>query len=213
MRNKLRRLCIVSGSLLIFAALCLCVFNMTESRIAEKRSQTSLSELKAVIEKASSEAEPAAASGTTMDDLFAEYEEPAPAEMPTVTIGDTGYCGYITIAELGLELPVINDFSYDALNYAPCRYSGSIDGSDLIIAAHNFSSHFGRLGSLSDGSEIIFTDCSGKVFRYNIISIEDISGSDVEEMLSKDSTPWELTLFTCTLSGKSRITVRAKNAN
>lgn len=209
MRNKLRKLCIVSGSVLIFAALCLCVFNISESRIAAKRSQTSLSELKAVIEKASEPAKTSAADSNE-DDLFAQYEEPASSEMSTVAIDDTGYCGYLTIAELGLELPVINDFSYGALNTAPCRYSGSTDGNDLIIAAHNYSSHFGRLERLSDGSEIVFTDCKGKAFHYNVISIEEIRGSDVEEMLGRDNTEWDMTLFTCTLSGKSRITVLAK---
>lgn len=209
MRNKLRRLCIISGFVLIFAAFCLCVFNIAESRTAARRSKASLSELKDIIGKAP---EPTAAASTE-DDLFARYDEPAPAEIPTVSIDNTGYCGYLTIAELGLELPVINDFSYEALDTAPCRYSGSAESNDIIIAAHNFGSHFGKLGSLSDGAEIIFTDCSGRSFRYSIISIEEIRGSDVEEMLSKESSPWDMTLFTCTLSGKSRITVRAKLIN
>lgn len=209
MRNNFRRLCIISGSLLIFAALCLCIFNIARGRTAAKRSQSALSELKTVIDKTPQPTETTAADSTE-DDLFAQYEEPAPAEIPTVRLDDRVYCGYLTIDELGLELPVINDFSYDALNIAPCRYSGSTDGNDLIIAAHNYSSHFGKLDRLTDGSEIVFTDCSGKTFRYNIISIEEIRGSDVEEMLSKDDTAWDMTLFTCTLSGKSRITVRAK---
>ena len=108
---------------------------------------------------------------------------------------------------------MINDFSYEALDTAPCRYSGSAESNNIIIAAHNFGSHFGKLGSISDGAEIVFTDCSGRSFRYSIISIEEIRGSDVEEMLSKESSPWDMTLFTCTLSGKSRITVRAKLIN
>jgi sortase A len=209
MRSKFRKLCFVSGAALIFAAMCLCIFNITESRTAAKRSQASLSELKKAIVNT---AKPTAAESTE-DDLFAQYEEPAKTEMPTVSIDNTGYCGYLTIAELGLELPVINDFSYEALDTAPCRYSGSAESNDIIIAAHNFGSHFGKLGSLSDGAEIIFTDCSGRSFRYSIISIEEIRGSDVEEMLSKESSPWDMTLFTCTLSGKSRITVRAKLIN
>ena len=208
MRNKFRRLCIVSGAVLIFAALCLCVFNINESRTAAKRSQSALSQLRTVIEKPTVSTQ--AADNAEEEDIFAQYEEPAPAEMPTVTLNDTGYCGYLTISELGLELPVIDDFSYGALNTAPCRYSGSTDGNDLIIAAHNFSSHFGRLGSLSDGAEIVFTDCSGRAFHYNIISIEEIRDNDVEAMLCKDDTPWDMTLFTCTLSGRSRITIRAK---
>lgn len=209
MRNKFRKLCIISGAVLIFSAFCLCVYNIYESKTAGKRSQTYLTELKSAIENAPMPTEPPIDENTE-DDLFAQYDEPEPAEMPTFTLEENCYCGYLEIADLGLELPVINDFSYEALNTAPCRYSGSPDGSDLVIAAHNYSSHFGKLSSLSDGSRIVFTDCSGKNFYYSIISIEEIRGSNAEEMLSKDNTPWDLTLFTCNLSGKMRITVRAE---
>lgn len=208
MRNKLRKLCIVLGSAFILAALCLCIYNISEDRAAEKHSRASLSELRALIPK-----NPPVQASTDAGaeyDLFAEYEEPTEAGMPTIVIDNTGYCGYIRISELGLELPVINDFSYDALNTAPCRYSGCAESKDLIIAAHNFSSHFGKLSSLSYNSEIVFTDCSGKTYTYSIISIEEINGSNTEEMLSKNDIPWDMTLFTCTLSGKSRITVRAR---
>ena len=49
MRNKLHRLCIVLGSALILAALCLCLYNISEDRAAEKRSQASLSKLRSLI--------------------------------------------------------------------------------------------------------------------------------------------------------------------
>ncbi|MCR4639272.1 sortase [Ruminococcus sp.] len=209
MRNKLHKLCIILGSALILTALCLCLYNISEDRNAEERSRASLSELRSLIGE-----KPAQSPEDTSkeNDLFSEYEEPAEEEMPTVVIDNTGYCGYIRISELGLELPVINDFSYAALDTAPCRYSGSADTNDLIIAAHNFSSHFGRLDKLSIGSEIIFFGCDRYAQSYHIISIEEINGGAPEEMLSKNNTPWDLTLFTCTLSGKSRIAVRAKLA-
>ena len=208
MRNKLRKLCIISGLALIFAACILCVFNITESNIAARRSQASLSKLKNTIELASE----ATVSGNTGNDALIEYDHVSQG-IPVVTLDDINFCGYLTIEELDMELPVIDDFSYESLKYAPCRYSGSANGNDLIIAAHNFSSHFGKLNRLSDGTEIVYTDCSGKEYHYSLISIEEISGSNVEEMLSQDSSPWDLTLFTCTLNGKSRVTVRAKRTN
>lgn len=211
MRDKFSKICMIAGAALIFAALCLCLYKISEDRTAEKRSQASLSELRSLIGKKPS-AEQASTDTSAENDLFAEYEEPTEAEMPTIVIDNTGYCGYLRISELGLELPVINDFSYDALDIAPCRYSGSAETDDLVIAAHNFSSHFGRLDRLSDGSEIIFFDCSGNAYQYHIISIEEINGGAPGEMLSKDNSQWDLTLFTCTLSGKSRITVRAKRS-
>ena len=207
MRDKCRRICLISGFLLIIAAIALCIYNIAESRKAEKRSQSVMTELRAEIEEYAAEE---ASETITESDLFAEYEPTEQEEMQVISVDGTDYCGYLSIEELGIELPVINEFSYASLKTAPCRYSGSVAENDIIIAAHNYSTHFGRLNSLSDGSEIVFTDCSGKSSSYNVISIEEIDGSDKAQMFSGEGTDWDLTLFTCTLSGKRRVTVRAK---
>ena len=106
MRNKLRKLCIISGLALIFAACILCVFNITESNIAARRSQASLSKLKNTIELASE----ATVSGNTGNDALIEYDHVSQG-IPVVTIDDINFCGYLTIEELDMELPVIDDFS------------------------------------------------------------------------------------------------------
>ncbi len=38
---------------------------------------------------------------------------------------------------------------------------------------------------------------------------EQAAGTDIAQMTSGDAESWDLTLFTCTLSGQSRVTVRA----
>ena len=86
---------------------------------------------------------------------------------------------------------------------------GSAAGGDLIIAAHNYSSHFGRLDEFQGGEEIIFISADGTVLNYEVIQTENISGKDVEAMEFGSADEWDLTLFTCTLSGQSRVTVRA----
>ncbi len=63
----------------------------------------------------------------------------------------------------------------------------------------------GNLGKLSQGDEITFTDIDGKVFSYEVVSLETLSPYDVEDMTDGD---WDLTLFTCTVGGQSRVTVR-----
>ena len=103
----------------------------------------------------------------------------------------------------------MSSWSYPALKKSPCRYSGSAQTNDLIIAAHNYHSHFGRIGELRTGDEIVFTDAGGSVFRYKVSFMEVIEGQDVEQMFSGQSEDWDLTLFTCTLSGQSRVTIRA----
>ena len=209
MKKKLWKIPFFVGILLVLTAGGLCLYNILENRAAFERSQEVMTELKNIIPKTT-----AAASATEQpasEDLFAPYEETtaAPAEMPTVSIEDCGYCGYITLPALGLELPVTSEWSLEKLKSSPCRYSGTAEGHDLIIAAHNYNSHFGRIRSLSQDDEIIFTDVNGCQYRYSVISTEIISGMDIDEMFRGQAQQWDLTLFTCTLDGKSRVTIRA----
>ena len=86
-------------------------------------------------------------------------------DMPEYTLkslGDVACIGILEIPALDLELPVISSWSYSSLRLAPCRYSGSAYKGDLVIAAHNYQSHFGGLRTLPEGSEVFFTRCCGK---------------------------------------------------
>ena len=74
-----------------------------------------------------------------------------------------------------------------------------------VIAAHNYKTHFGRLKELRPGDEVRFTDTEGNAFRYTVAELETLGKYDVEEMAAGD---WDLTLFTCTYGGQSRVTVR-----
>ena len=125
--------------------------------------------------------------------------------MPVQEIDGEGYIGILQIPDLALELPIIGEWSYPRLRTAPCRYVGSAYTHDLIIAAHNYASHFGGLASLAQGSEVIFTDMDGNRFIYAVSGTEQLPGTAIEEMESGD---WDLTLFTCTIGGAARVTVR-----
>lgn len=198
--------CFALGTMLLIAALFLVLHNMAEDRKGGKQAEAVLSELKGEI--------PDHVPETTLMmgevyDIYAEYEEATAPEMSTAVVANDPYIGYISIPVLDLELPVRNDWSYDNLKISPCRYVGNIYEDDLIICAHNYNSHFGRLSSLSTGDEIIFTDVTGRVHLFSVDNIEQLPGTAVEEMQFGNAEDWDLTLFTCTLSGQSRVTVRA----
>ena len=127
--------------------------------------------------------------------------------MPTVSFDGNDYIGRVDIPSLGLSLPVISEWSYPRLKIAPCRYTGSAYLDNLIIAAHNYSSHFGNLNRLNTGDTVTFTDVDGNQFTYAVSLIEDLPGTAIEEMQAGE---WDLTLFTCTLGGRSRVTVRCE---
>ena len=75
----------------------------------------------------------------------------------------------------------------------------------MILAAHNYDRHFGRLKNLEGGELVRFTDVDGNVFDFSVTELELLWPEQTEEMLSGE---WDLTLFTCTLCGRQRVTVR-----
>ena len=126
-------------------------------------------------------------------------------EMQVLELDGHRYIGTVSIPVIDVALPVQGDWSPDLLKTSPCRYIGSPYRGDLIICAHNYDNHFGRLKNLLPGDEVIFTDVAGNDFHYTVVELETLAGTAVEEM---ESGAWDLTLFTCTLGGQSRVTVR-----
>lgn len=148
----------------------------------------------------------------SIDDVFREanksfYTNNPGMGMPVVEIDGVNYIGMLQIPALGLELPVAAECSSRNLKLSPCRYEGSAYEKNLIIAGHNYRSHFAKLKMLGQGDRLVFVDADGNGLVYEIVAVEDINGKNVEQMKSGQ---WDLTLFTCTTSGKSRFTVRAE---
>lgn len=135
---------------------------------------------------------------------WATDSNPNPCPDSLVEIKDNRYIGFLSIPDLGLELPIMSTWSYPQLNIAPCRYIGSVRGEDLVLMAHNNDSHFGRLSQLDLGDGVSFTDMDGQTIYYEVVGKDVLDPSAVEEMTSG---AFDLTLFTCTYGGGSRITV------
>ena len=94
-----------------------------------------------------------------------ESEPESASETPASSI-EREYLGVLTIPALGLELPVQTEWSRANLKVSPCRQCGSTAGGDLVIAAHKYKSHFGRLSSRSEGDEGRFTSQDGAEAVY-----------------------------------------------
>lgn len=131
--------------------------------------------------------------------------EPEKKELPVVEIDGYGYIGFVTIPSLELELPVMAEWSYPKLKKSPCRYVGSTYTDDLVIMAHNYKRHFGRIDDLNPGDTVAFTDMDGNTVYYEVIALDVLNPGAVEEMTSGE---YDLTLFTCTYGGRTRVTVR-----
>lgn len=153
-----------------------------------------------------------------LDDLPQSFDMPEEVEypdylldpmrdMPTVELDGIAYVGLVRIPSQELELPVLAECTADNLKVAPCRFSGSVYLDNMVICAHNYSSHFGKMINLRIGDAVTFTDVEGNVFCYSVLELETVQPDQQEYMQTGD---WDLTLFTCTWGGASRVTVRCE---
>ncbi len=204
MKGKLGITFMCLGTVLLVMALSLCLYNNLQSQKAQKNTINLLNQLIEQIELEASEPSeqirPIVIPGTPLELL-----DTSVFEMTEVEIDGHKYIGYLSIPDLGLELPIMSDWSYSKLKIAPCRYTGTVLSEDLVLMAHNYTSHFGQLQNLSIGTLISFTDMEGVTTQYEVAAIEMLASTAVEDMTAGY---YDLTLFTCSLGGKSRITVR-----
>ena len=189
------------------AAVLLLVYNLWDGHRARESEEAILAEYLQENKKASESPD---ASDKEDEQNIPDYILNPDMDMPEYTLkslGDVACIGILEIPALNLELPVISSWSYSSLRLAPCRYSGSAYKGNLVIAAHNYQSHFGGLRTLPEGSEVFFTDAVGNRFSYYVAVTEALTPRSVDDMTSGE---WPLTLFTCTLDSQNRVTVRCE---
>lgn len=189
-RRKVGILCMVLGLALLGAALALLLYNQKENSDAGDAAVNILPKLQEEIDDSEKP-----------DDTAGSLHEADSA----LEVDGNGYIGYLTIPALDLQLPVMSEWSYPNLKTAPCRYFGSIVTDDLVICGHNYTRHFGLLKNLQAGDEVLFTDIYDVTIPYQVIEIETLQPTEIERMIGSD---YDLTLYTCTYGGASRVTVR-----
>lgn len=210
-RKQRGLLSITVGLLLIAAALFLASYNLYDELRAEQSARQAVTQLDAYLPAEAALEAPSDSAGDqeplVSDErtVIPDYVLSPNMEMPVETINGIDFIGVLRIPALELELPIISEWNYPNLKSAPCRYSGSAYLNNLILCGHNYASHFGSLKTLSEGDIATFTDIDGNVFIYKMVERETLNPTDIEGM---ESGNWDLTLFTCTVGGQSRVTIR-----
>ena len=187
MRKWIGAICVLLGVVCLLCSVGFVVYNRWESENAAKVTESLLEDVQSVI-----------------DGKNAEQNDSGP-KMPTVKVDGDECIGILSIPALDLELPVLTDWSYAKLKKAPCHYYGSYYEKDFVIAAHNYKAHFGRLSELQAGDVVVFTDVSGTAHYYEVVILETLPQNATKEMITSG---FDLSLYTCTFGGGSRVTVR-----
>lgn len=184
MPKKLGVIFVAAGAVMILSALLLLLYNWYEDDRAGREAEEMLAEVESIMVQKQ-----------TADD---DTEEKFPSAY------GFEYAGYLEIPALELALPVINDWDENRLKIAPCRHFGSVADDDLVIAAHNYRNHFGRLKRLTVGDSVLFTDMDGQQISYTVVRTATLDPTDVDAVRYSGN---DLVLYTCTKDGQTRVTV------
>jgi sortase A len=190
MRKWIGIICVLLGAICIISSVGFVAYNRWENENAEDIAQDLLEDIQSIIEEK-------------------QPEQFLPEEMATVKVDGYECIGILSVPVLDLELPVLTDWSYAKLKKAPCHYYGTYYEKDFVIAAHNYKSHFGRLSELQAGDIVVFTDINNIEHYYEVVLLETLPKNATKEMITSG---YDLSLYTCTLGGGSRVTVRCNAA-
>ena len=199
---------VAMGAVLILSALLLFTYNMMEDRQAGQNAEVVVSGLQSIMDQVTAPSKRGVDTSDPdhpeeMDETEPEEWETIPQKLPAVMIDGYEYVGVLNIPDLQLELPVMDEWDYNRLKIAPCRHMGSSRTDDLVIAAHNYASHFGNLKTLKTGALVIFTDMDGIENRYALErGPETLAPNAVDEVLNSS---YDLVLYTCTPGGATRV--------
>ena len=200
----------LAGTLAIISAVGLNLYNVWDDGRAASVAAQTLDTLVARIDErkqsprfsppVSTPAEPNGSPAEGPEDYAGEA-----GEMEALVIDGVEYIGVLSIPVLNLSLPVDMTWSYPKLKNSPCRYSGNLYENTLVIAAHNYKTHFGNVSLLAEGDAVVFTDAFGAEHNFSVASIINVGPMDVGDVVDNG---YDLTLFTCTYSGQARVVVR-----
>ena len=201
MHKRISLLCITIGAVLLISALLLFGYNEWESIQAGQASQDVLGQMKNI--EASAETGESTTDPSVLEtDVQDENETTDSGDtMTTVEINGYEYIGYLSIPSLDMELPIVSQWDYTRLAIAPCRQFGSVKGNDLVIAGHNYRSHFGPLSRIAVGAEVTFTDMDGNVYTYTVTTTSVVAPEMVDAV---ENSGHDLVLYSCTYGGQTR---------
>lgn len=146
-----------------------------------------------------------------------QVEEESRPEPVIYTAGDgTQYkiVGIITVPKLNIQYPILNDWNYEALKNATCRFHGPEypnEVGNFCIIGHNYrnNSFFSKLVTLEKMDIIQITDTTGKTVDYAVYDKYTVEPDDTECTNQKTDGKKEITLITCYNYGKQRTIIKA----
>lgn len=174
MRNLMSRLLLMIGILLLVMAIA-----VTALTLYNKHSNN-ISELLKGIE-------------ALIPETHAAYtENVTDTRMPVVEYRNKDYIGILELPEYSRRLPIRSEWDRRGVNHIPCRYTGSIYDSSLVIGTTDEKGCIDFTAALSVGDKVTFTDVSGARFELKISDITVSKDADKDTLCGGE---YDLTVF------------------
>ena len=120
----------------------------------------------------------------------------------------------LKIPKLGIEYPVLSDTSDELLKISLNRFWGPDPNEvgNYVIVGHNYNNGkmFGKLPNIKIGDTCELTDLSGRTVTYRVYKMYVVDPNDVSCTSQLTNGKREITLITCTSTGKQRHIIKAE---
>lgn len=174
--NKISGICILLGLVLILASVGLLLWQ-------NFRAQNARVDTAAILDKTLSQLPPA---------VDAVPEARGNNAMPSRQIDGVDVIGVLEFSRQGRVLPLAGDWHTDRVNSLPCRFTGSIYDSSLIIGAVDSQDQIPFADSLEVGDGIVLTDMEGGCYHYRVAAIHHAKHATRSKLQQGD---YPLTIF------------------
>ena len=175
-RGKFSRLCICLGLILILGAGALLLWQ-------NNREKSARVDAAAILQKTLSQLPPA---------VDAVPEVRGNNRMSSRQIDGVDVIGVLEFPLQGRTLPLAGDWNTNRVSYMPCRFTGSIYDSSLIIGAVDGQDQIPFAGTLEVGDEVVLTDMEGGRYHYSVAAIHHAKHATRNKLQQGD---YPLTVF------------------
>lgn len=143
----------------------------------------------------------------------ADTSAPDSASPYLETANLSGYevTGILQVSDLNQSWPIIASGDTSATAKIPSIYGGNPASGNLVITDSADNQQFAELKNLPDGSKVVFTDISGREYRYQIATVETVPSNKVSA-ISRHRERWDAAIITPNFSGRSQIVTRLVKA-
>lgn len=137
---------------------------------------------------------------------------------PAVHTTENGTNYYISsvlnIPSLGINYPVLSESSDELLKISLNKFWGpeANEVGNYVIVGHNYKNQtfFGKLPGIENGAIVELTDLKGITVQYEVYDKYIVDPTDVSCTSQLTNGKRELTLITCTSTGKQRHVIKCR---